>query len=106
MIYLVGLIVLVATVASLTRLATTDEISAPWRVKVRAWSGEFGFFTRMLECDRCAAVWVSFLPTGAYLWNLVGNQPSWGVIDGLAAWIPMSLGVAYLSFLLILRGEK
>jgi hypothetical protein len=104
--YLIGLVVLVALVASLTRLATTDEISAPWRVRVRAWSGEFGFFARLIECDRCTAVWIAPLPTGAYLWNFVGNQPSWGIIDGLGAWIPMSLGIAYLSYLLILRGEK
>lgn len=106
MIYFVGFIALVATVASLTRLATTDEIAAPWRVKVRAKYGPNGFVPRMLECDRCTAVHAAWIPTLAAV-ALTGIGQPWWVWPILAVlWIPVSLGVAYLSYLLIYRGEK
>lgn len=106
MIYLVAYLALVATVASLTRLATTDEITAPWRVAVRAKYGMNGFIPRMLECDRCTAVWVAWLPTLFYVAGCAATHAWWVWIFAAVAWIPASLGVAYLSFLLITRGER
>jgi hypothetical protein len=107
MMNLIVLVVLVATVASITRLMTTDEITAPWRVKIRRRSGEFGFLTRLLECNRCAAVWAAPLPTGLTLGcaMLLESAPWWMWAISPVLWILTSLGVAYLAFLLLLRGE-
>jgi hypothetical protein len=106
MIFLVAYIALVATVASLTRLVTTDEITAPFRVRLRKWSGQYGFWTRATDCDRCTSVWIAPIPTLAFVLAVAHSSPSWGVVDALGAWIPVSFGVAYLSFILIHRGEQ
>ena len=104
MIYLVLLIVTVATVASTTRLARTDVITAGWRVKVREWSGEYGFWSDMLACFRCTAVWVSPLVTAFYgSAALVLSDSGW-LTWFIAAllWIPASFGISYLAYLLFL----
>lgn len=111
MIFLVGFVVLVATVASFTRLAHEDVITAPWRESRRAKYQETGLVPRWFEaldsCFRCAAVWIAPLFTVPALaltaWGY-GLSWVWWVI--LAAASPaISMGVAYLAFLLYQRGE-
>lgn len=107
MIFLVALVVLVGLVASLTKLAWDDEITAPWRVGLREKYGDRNFWVRALECPRCTSVWVSlgttllvFAGSGAFL-ELSGL--AWLALA--VAWIPTSLSVAYLAFIMIIRGE-
>lgn len=104
MIYLVLLVVTVATVASATRLVRTDVIAAPWRVKIREWSGEHGFFTAMLECFRCTAVWVSPAVTAFYgAAALVLDGSGWlAWFVAALLWIPTSFGISYLAYLVFL----
>lgn len=107
MILLVGLVVLVATVASFTKLAHEDAITAPWRVGLREKYGDHNFWVRALECFRCTAVWVSPLPTALALmiFGFASDlSPGWWVVLGLA-WIPISKAMAYLAFVLYIRGE-
>ena len=97
-------VLVVALTASLTRLATTDEITAPLRVKIREKWGIHSFPARMLECDRCAGFWVA-LPVNL---TILAIAASTNIIPGwlaALAWIPSSLATSYLAFLLILRGE-
>lgn len=107
MILLVGLVVLVATVASFTKLAHEDAITAPWRVGLREKHGDQNFWVRALECFRCTAVWVSPLPTAAallifgYAYDL---STAWWIVLGFA-WIPVSKAMAYLAFITYIRGE-
>jgi hypothetical protein len=107
MIFLVALVLLVGLVASLTKLAWDDEITAPVRVLLREKRGDGDFWVRALECPRCTSVWISLATTflalisfGIFL-NLTGL--AW---LGLAlAWIPAAMSIAYLAFVLIIRGE-
>ena len=105
MIYLVALVITVALTASLTRLARIDKIAAPWRVKVRAWSGEHGFFTDLLECSRCTSIWTSAIAVLPAL----GLAVAYLDLPWLAAiilGIPVSKAVAYLAYLLLrVEGE-
>lgn len=114
MVHFVVLVILVAVVASFTRLATTDEITAEWRNKLtkrmkRIWGlnkpAKLEFFVhRMLECDRCTAVWVSpifTIPTAAY-YVYLGQIPWWAAVIGV---IPVAKGISYLAFVLLNRGE-
>lgn len=107
MIYLVALILLVACTASFSRLAHEDEITAPWRVKLREQRGDHDFWVRALECLRCTAVWVSPLPTAITLavfsYGLDLHWIWWIILAVL--WIPISKAVAYLAFVLYIRGE-
>ncbi len=107
MVYLVGLILLVACVASFTRLAYEDVITAPWRVRLRDRLGDQNFWVRALECFRCTAVWVSPLPTAVTLsvlaYGLDLHWVWWAILAAL--WIPISKAVAYLAFILYIRGE-
>lgn len=114
MIHLVVLVTLVAVVASFTRTATTDDITAGWRNKLtkrmkRLWSEQKKarleyFIHRMLECDRCTAVWVSpvftFPTIAAYTY--FGTLPWWMAV--IIA-IPAAKGISYLAFVLLKRGE-
>lgn len=97
MVHVVVLAILVAAVASLTRLVVDDEITYVWREKVRAWSGEYGFFTRLLKCSRCAAVWVALIPTALVLsaYSHLGIMPWW---MSAIALVPAWMGVAYAGF--------
>lgn len=107
MILLVGLVVLVALVASFTRLAHDDIITAPWRAGLRERRGAHDFWVRALECFRCTAVWVSPLPTAVALsiWGYSAQASwIWWLILGLV-WIPVSKAIAYLAFVLYIRGE-
>lgn len=107
MIALVFLVLTVATVTSATRLVRTDVITAGWRVKIREWSGEHGFFTEMLECFRCTAAWVSppiTLTFGGGLLAAYGVSP-WIWLIAALLWIPVSFGISYLSYLLFLYEE-
>lgn len=107
MILLVGLVILVAVVASFTRLAHDDELTAPWRVGLREKYGMQNFWVRALNCFRCTAIWVSPAPTAvalailAYGYDL--SWPWWAVLA--AIWIPVSKGISYLAFVLYIRGE-
>lgn len=105
MIYLVALVIVVALTSSLTRLARIDRITAPWRVKVRAWSGEHGFFTDLLECSRCTSIWtapVAVFPALALAVAYMHLPWLAAIIIG----IPISKAVAYLAYLLLLiEGE-
>lgn len=104
---LVALVVLVGLVASVTKLAWDDEITAPWRVNLRKKYGDRNFWVRALECPRCTGVWASFIPTAATLGLLgyaYGADWVWWILLALA-WIPVSFSVAYLAFILIIRGE-
>jgi hypothetical protein len=106
-IFALGFVILVASVASLTRLAHDDVIAAPWRVRMAQKYGPSGYIPRMLECFRCTAIWVAKIPTlfallaaGAAL----GLGPA-GWLLMAVAWYPTVHAVAYLSYLLYLRGE-
>lgn len=105
MIYLVALVIVVALTASLTRLARTDEITALWRVTIRAWSGENGFFTDLLECARCTSIWtapIAVIPALALAVAYTGLPWLAAILMG----IPVSKAVAYLAYLLLLvEGE-
>lgn len=111
MILLICFVTLVATVASFTRLAHEDLITAPWRERMRkryqnkpapVWFRAFD------ECFRCAAVWISPVFTApalavaawAYRLNWI-----WWIILALA-WLPASKGLSYLAYLLYLREEE
>lgn len=114
MVHLVVLVIMVAVVASFTRTATTDEITVEWRNKLtkrmkRLWSEQKKakleyFVHRMLECDRCTAVWVSPIFTipaiAAYVYF---DQLPWWMAAIIA--IPVSKGISYLAFVLLNRGE-
>ena len=104
MVAFVFLILTVATVASATRLLHMDVVSAPLRVKIRNWSGEHGFFTDMLECPRCCAVWVSPPVTAALGGGLLAacGVSAWTWLIAALLWIPVSFGISYLAYLLIL----
>ena len=105
MVILVGLVLVVALTASLTRLARTDRITAPWRVWLARRNGRLSWFIRdMLECSRCTAVWASpftVFPALAMAVAYLGLPWLAAVLLG----IPVSKAVSYLAFhLLILEG--
>lgn len=104
MVYLISLILLVGLVASLTKLAWDDEITAPFRVKLREKYGDHNFWVRALECPRCTSVWISFIPTAAVLAGFgIFLDLNWLALA--LAWIPASFSVAYFAFIMIIRGE-
>lgn len=107
MVYLVALILLVASTASFTHLATEDVVAAPWRVNLREKYGDMNFWVRALECFRCTAVWVA-LPLTLLALLIFGYALDlhwiWWLILA-ATWIPISKAVAYLAFVLYIRGE-
>lgn len=111
MIFLVGFVVLVATVASFTRLAHEDVVTAPWRERLRQKYAAAGktpkWFEAIDSCFRCAAVWISpiftipALALTAWAYHLYWT---WWIV--LAVLSPaISKGISYLSFLLYQRGE-
>lgn len=105
MVILVGLILVVSLTASLTRLARTDRITAPWRVWLRARPGRFASFVNdMLECSRCTSVWTSpFAVFPALALAVAYLDLPW--LAAVLLGIPVSKAVAYLAFhLLILEG--
>lgn len=107
MILLVGLVILVAAVASFTRLLHEDMITLPWRDRMRARPRQPVWFRAVDTCFRCGAVWVSPLFTGPALaltaWGY-GLGWTWWIILALL-WIPVAKAVSYLAFLLYLKGE-
>jgi hypothetical protein len=106
MIYLVGLVLVVSLTASLTRLARTDRITAPWRVRLRERHGRFSrFLVDMLECARCTSVWTSpFAVFPALALAVAYLDMPW--LAAVLVGIPASKAVAYLAFhLLILEGD-
>jgi hypothetical protein len=105
MVILVGLVLVVALTASLTRLARTDRITAPWRVWLARRNGRISWFVRdMLECARCCSVWTSpFAVFPALALAVVYLDMPW--LAAVLVGIPASKAVAYLAFhLLILEG--
>lgn len=104
MIYLIAYVALVACVASTTRLAQDDEITAPWRHRLREKHGQYWFWNRMLECARCTSVWT------AIPWTILAGA---GAIGFGAVWwhvlvlsVPCWWATAYLAYLMILKGEN
>lgn len=102
MIYLVGLILVVSLTASLTRLARTDVITAPWRVGLRARTGRFSrYVVEMLECARCTSIWTApFAVFPALALAVVYLDLPW-IVAVLVA-VPVSKAVAYLAYLLMI----
>jgi hypothetical protein len=108
MIYLVAMVLVVSLVASLTRLATTDRITAPQRVKVRDKYGTESFVATMLECDRCTSYWVAKIVM-PFVLAAIGIYEHADLIDILflaAAYMPSAHAVSYLAFHLLLLEEK
>lgn len=106
MVILVGLVLVVALTASLTRLARTDRITAPWRVRLNERNGRFAYALRdMLECSRCTAIWASpFAVFPALAMAVAYLHMPW--LAAVLLGIPVSKAVAYLAFhLLILEGS-
>lgn len=110
MILFVALVVLVGLVASATKLAWDDEITAPLRVRIREYrdkTGRFDGWARALDCPRCTAVRLSPILTAPTI-GILGVVYDFGPVSWLLAglaWIPVSFSVAYLAFILVLRGE-
>lgn len=106
----VSLVVLVGLVASSTKLAWDDEITAPLRVRLREYrdkTGRFDGWVRALECPRCTAVRLSPVLTAPAI-GILGAVYDFGAVSWLLAglaWIPVSFSVAYLAFIMIIRGE-
>ena len=104
MIYLIAYVILVACVASTTRLLGDDVILAPWRVRLRQQMGPDWFWNRVLECGRCTSVWT------AIPWTILTIPVAWAF--GATWWAPVILApfvwwsAAYLAFLLLLKGEN
>ena len=110
MIPLVAYVALVGLIASMTKLAWDDEITAPLRVWLRGYSERTGRLTnwaRALECPRCTSVrmaWFATPPVMAVLGYAYQASPAWWAI--LAALTPLvAFSAAYYSYVLILRGE-
>lgn len=110
MILLIGFVTLVATVASFTRLAHEDLITAPWRERMRQRYQDKPapvWFRAFDECFRCAAVWISPVFTAPalalYAWTHQFDTIEWAITA--LAWIPASKGISYLAYLLYLREE-
>lgn len=105
MVYLVGLLLLVALTASLTRLVTTDEITAEWRTRIINGKKTPYMVAKALDCDRCTAFWISALiinPAALAIAASLHVLPGWAAA---IAWIPSAFSTSYLAFLLIIRGE-
>lgn len=104
MIYLIAYVVLVACVASTTRLLRDDEITAPWRVKIYKKYGPGWFWNRMLECARCTSVWTASPWTVLTIPVAIAFGAPWWqpVIAAPAIWWASS----YHAYLLILKGEN
>lgn len=104
MVWIVSFVMVTASVASLTRLMTTDKITAKIRAKLISKYGPESFVTGVLTCDRCASVWaaIGHMPFMLGGLTVAGLIPWWSV--PLLA-VPFVLGVSYLAFLLLIRGE-
>ena len=106
MVVLVSLILVVSLTASLTRLARTDTITAPWRVWLSERNGRFAWHVReMLECSRCTSIWTSpFAVFPALALAVAYLDLPW--LAAVLLGIPVSKAVAYLAFhLLLLEGS-
>lgn len=97
MVHVVVLAMLVAAIASLTRLVVDDEITYDLREKIREWSREYGFFTRLIKCSRCVSVWVAPVPTALVLaaYSYFGIMPWWMSLIALPF---AAMAIAYASF--------
>ena len=110
MILFVALIVTVGLVASATKLAWDDEITAPMRLKLRDYrdrTGRLDGWVQALECPRCTSVRLSPVLTAPVI-AVLGVVYDFGALSWLLAalaWIPVSFSVAYLAFIMIIRGE-
>jgi hypothetical protein len=110
MIFLVAYVVLVGLVASMTKLAWDDEITAPLRVRIREYAertGRFANWARALECPRCTSVrlsWFATPPVLAVLAYAHDASPAWWAITALSAPL-VAFSAAYYAYILILRGE-
>jgi len=105
MVWAVLFVIVTASVASLTRLITTDKITRKWRLRLFEKYGENSFISGILDCDRCASVWAAILHMPFTLGGLcAAGLIAWWSIPLLA--VPFVLGVSYLGFLLLQRGES
>ena len=102
MVILVGLVLVVSLTASLTRLARTDVITAPWRVGLRARTGRFAtYVAEMLECARCTSIWTApFAVFPALALAVAYLDLPW--LAALLLAVPASKAVAYLAYLLMI----
>lgn len=104
MVILVGLILVVALTASLTRLVRTDRITAGFRVWLRKKSGPSGFFTDLIECARCTSIWTSpFAVFPALALAVAYLDMPW--LAAVLVGVPVSKAVGYLAFLLIIEKD-
>lgn len=105
MVIMVGLILVIALTASLTRLARTDRITAGFRVWLGTKNGRLAHFVRdMLECARCTSVWTSpFAVFPALALAVAYLDMPW--LAAVLVGVPASKAVSYLAYhLLILEG--
>jgi hypothetical protein len=103
MIYLIAYVVLVAGIASTTRLVRDDVVLAGWRLNLLEKYGPHWFWNRVLECARCTSVWTAIpwtLAATGYAW-LNGTDWKFLVATPLVWW-----AAAYHAYLLILKGEN
>lgn len=94
MIYLVALVVLVLANARAARLASKDDITVPLRLWIDTRWGEQSFLARLFYCHWCSGMWTALLLSAVAL----GAAVAWGQWPwtlAAAAWIPLSLAVAY-----------
>lgn len=108
MIYVVALVLTVGLVASLTRLATTDIIGAPFRLWVRKKYGITSMPAQMLECDRCTGYWVAMAVMPLVL-AVIGYYARADLVDWallVLAWAPSAHSVSYFAFHLLLLEEN
>lgn len=77
----VALACMALAVARVTRLVTTDDISAGWRARIRR-----PLLVRLVNCDWCVSVWIAAI--AAPLGKVSGLIATW-------PWVPWAfLGMA------------
>jgi hypothetical protein len=71
------LLVMVLSVARLTRLATTDEVTEPLRRRVAHGSPDPSWPTRLLACDWCVSVWAALVASLVAKWTGLIHSWTW-----------------------------
>lgn len=68
----------VLTVARLTRLITTDKLTAWWRNLIVSWFGAESLFTYLWFCRACMSIWVAFATAPTVVW--VSHLSWWSIL--------------------------